>query len=207
MRGGFGMFWNTPFTGTASSKGQNPPFLLAQTLTNPSPFVPSLELLQLRATPPTPLTGGNSRSSFDPNFRDGYAQQWNVNVQRQLGANYMVEVGYVGSRGRQLVVLVDVNQAPAQLGVTNSNVNRPFFRVNPALASVAQSQSRGTLDYHALQARFVRRFSGGLSVQTSYTFGKAIDLDSDTDGVSASRMRTTSRYNRGPANYDVSGTC
>ncbi len=162
LRGGFGMFWNTPLTGTASSKGQNPPFVLSQFRTSPLPFVPGLDY-SAGSAPPTPTTGGNSRSSFDPGFRDGYAQQWSVNVQRQLGASYMFEVGYVGSRGRQLVVIVDVNQAPAQLGVVNSNVNRPFFRVNPALGSVAQSQSRGTLDYHALQARFVRRFSGGLS--------------------------------------------
>ena len=130
VRGGFGMFWNTPLTGTASSKGQNPPFVLAQALMNPSPFVPTLDYAA-GSVPPTPVSGGNSRSSFDPDFRDGYAQQWSLNVQQQLGTNSMIEVGYVGSRARQLVVLVDVNQAAAELGVTNPNVNRPFFRVNP----------------------------------------------------------------------------
>ena len=183
LRGGFGMFWNTPLTGTGSSKAQNPPFLLSQALQSPLPFVPVLSYSSA-SVQPTPQTGGNSRSSFDPNFRDGYAQQWSVNVQQQLGTNYMVEVGYVGSRGRQLVTLVDVNQAPAQIGVTNSNINRPFFGVNPALGSVTQSQSRGTLDYHALLTRVVRRFSNGVSFTSSYTFGKAIDLSSDTDGIS-----------------------
>ena len=77
LRGGFGMFWNTPLTGTASSKGQNPPFLLAQALTNPLAVRAELELLECER-PPTPETGGNSRSSFDPNFRDGYAQQWSA---------------------------------------------------------------------------------------------------------------------------------
>ena len=160
LRGGFGMFWNTPLTGTASSKGQNPPFLLSQ-------FKTSCSSCRGSTTPRERAADTDDRwglaIQFRPGFRDGYAQQWSVNVQRQLGTNYMFEVGYVGSRGRQLVALVDVNQAPAQLGVTNSNVNRPFFRVNPALGSVAQSQSRGTLDYHALQARFVRRFSGASS--------------------------------------------
>jgi hypothetical protein len=201
VRGGFGMFWNSPFTGTSGSKGQNPPFLLSQTLTNPSPFVPTLSL-STGLIPATPLTGGTSRSSFDPNFRDGYAQQWNLGVQHQLGRDAMVDIGYVGSRGRQLVVLVDVNQAPATPGVTNANVNRPFFRVNPTLASVVQSTPKGTLDYHAVQARLVRRFSGGLSFQTSYTFGKAIDLDSETDGLSRFPNSYDLGYNRGPANYD-----
>jgi hypothetical protein len=202
IRGGFGKFWNTPLTGTASSKGQLPPFLLVQTLTNPTSFTPSLSY-QSAAAQPTPQSGGTTRSSFDPNFRDGYAQQWSLNIQRQLGANYMAEIGYVGSRARQLVVIIDVNQAPASLGVTNPNVNRPFFSVNPALASVNQSQSRGTLDYHALQTRVVRRFSGGTSLSASYTFGKAIDVSSDTDGLTPFPNSYDFEYNRGPANYDV----
>ena len=202
LRGGFGMFWNTPLTGTGSSKAQNPPFLLSQVLQSPLLFVPVLSYSSA-SIQPTPQTGGNSRSSFDPNFRDGYAQQWSLNAQQQLGANYMLEVGYVGSRGRQLVTLVDVNQAPAQVGVTNSNVNRPFFSVNPALGSVTQSQSRGTLDYHALLTRFVRRFSNGLWFTSSYTFGKAIDLSSDTDGISTFPNSYDIGNNRGPSNYDV----
>ena len=202
LRGGFGMFWNTPLTGTGSSKAQNPPFLLSQVLQSPLLFVPVLSYSSA-SIQPTPQTGGNSRSSFDPNFRDGYAQQWSLNAQQQLGANYMLEVGYVGSRGRQLVTLVDVNQAPAQVGVTNSNVNRPFFSVNPALGSVTQSQSRGTLDYHALLTRFVRRFSNGLWFTSSYTFGKAIDLSSDTDGISTFPNLYDIGNNRGPSNYDV----
>ena len=202
LRGGFGMFWNTPLTGTGSSKAQNPPFLLAQTLASASPFVPGPSYSS-GGVPPTPVTGGSSRSSFDPNFRDGYAQQWSLNVQQQLGTNYMFEGGYVGSRGRQLVVFVDVNQAPARLGVTNPNVNRPSFSANPSLASVAQAQSKGELDYHGLQTRLVRRFSGGFGFTTSYTFGKAIDLASDTEGLATFPNSYDLGYNRGPANYDV----
>ena len=165
-------------------------------------FVPVLSYSSA-SVQPTPQTGGNSRSSFDPNFRDGYAQQWSLNVQQQFGTNYMLEVGYVGSRGRKFVTLVDVNQAPAQIGVTNSNINRPFFGVNPALGSVTQSQSRGTLDYHALLTRVVRRFSNGVSFTSSCTFAKAIDLSSDTDGISTFPNAYNLGSNRGPSNYDV----
>jgi hypothetical protein len=101
------------------------------------------------------------------------------------------------------VVLVDVNQAPARIGVTNPNVNRPFFAVNPTLGSVAQSMSKGTFDYHALQARVVRRLTAGSSMSAAYTFGKAIDLDSITDGTAAFPNSYDLRYSRGPANHDV----
>jgi hypothetical protein len=201
LHGGFGVFWNTPLTGTGSSKAQNPPFLLSQALATPA-FVPTLSFSSATIQP-TPQTGGNSRSSFDPDFRDAYAQQWSVNVQQQLGADHMIEIGYVGSQARQLVVLVDVNQAPAQIGVTNSNVNRPFFDVNPSLGTIAQSQSKGTLDYHALLTRVVKRLANGFWFTSSYTFGKAIDLSSDSDGASAFPNSYDLGYNRGPANYDV----
>ncbi len=42
--------------------------------------------------------------------------------------------------------------------------------------------STGTLDYHALLFKGVRRFSNGFSALVSYTFGKTIDLTSDNDG-------------------------
>jgi hypothetical protein len=201
VRGGFGMFWNNPLTGTSSSKGQLPPWLLSQTITS-STFVPTLRISD-GVPAPSPVTGGSTRSSFDPNFRDGYAQQWNLNVQQQLGANYMFEIGYVGSRGRQLVVRRDVNQAQPVVGVTNPNVNRPFYGVNPGLTQVAQSVSNGKLDYHALQVRFVRRFANGFSFFNSYTWSKALDYDSDTDGNATFTNSYDYAYNWGPASYDL----
>ena len=53
---------------------------------------------------------GTTRSIFDINARDGYAHNYNVNVQRQMGTNYLVEVAYAGSRGRQLTLKDDPNR-------------------------------------------------------------------------------------------------
>ena len=71
---------------------------------------------------------GATRSIFDIDFRDAYARQWNVNVQRGSARNYMVEAAYVGSQGRQMRRSRSTsNQAPPVVGVTDSNVNRPFI--------------------------------------------------------------------------------
>ena len=203
MRGGFGVFWNTPLTGTASSKGQNPPFLLVAVRDESAAVRADHHLSSGGSVQPTPVTGGNSRSSFDSNFRDGYAQQWSMNAQRQLGANYMLEVGYVGSRARQLVVFVDVNQAPAQLGVTNANVNRPFFRVE----SNAGQRRPVAKQWHARLSRppgaLRAPIRAGLLGHRLYTYGKAIDLSSDTDGSPHFPNSYDLAYNRGPASYDV----
>ena len=43
---------------------------------------------------------------------------------------------YVGSQGRQMVIKVDINQAPPVIGVTDANVNRPFIKLAPAVRSL-----------------------------------------------------------------------
>ena len=60
---------------------------------------------------PNRPSAGTTRSIFDVNFRDAYAQNWNVNLQQALGTNYALEVAYVGSRGRQMMLKGDPNQA------------------------------------------------------------------------------------------------
>lgn len=203
VRGGYGIFWNTPLTGTSSSKAINPPFLLAQALS--TTLVPSLRLRDgIPAPPPLDLNRpaqGSTRSIFDPDFRDGYAQQWNLNIQHQLGRDYMLEVGYVGSHGSQLVIKQDINQAPPRVGVTNIDVNRPFIRIAPLVRSLSQVQSRGWSTHNALQAKFSRRFASGISFLNSYTFGKTLDIVSDTEGATLNAYDFN--YDRGLSAFDV----
>jgi hypothetical protein len=184
VRGGYGIFWNNPLTGTSSSKPINPPFLLSNSLS--TTLLPTLRLRDgIPAPPPLDLNrapSGATRSIFDPEFKDGYAQQWNLNLSQQFGRNYALEVSYVGSKGTHLVVKQDINQAPPVVGVTDSNVNRPFFKIAPGLRALSQVQSRGYSSHHALLAKFSNRFSNGLAFVNSYTFGKTIDIVSDTEG-------------------------
>jgi hypothetical protein len=211
VRGGFGIFWNFTPGGTSSSKAQNPPFLQSTALTaNPTSYGVNL-LLKDGLQPPPGVdpnrpAAGQTRSIFDINFRDAYARQWNLNVQRSLGHNYMVEVAYVGSQGRQMLIKGDPNQAPPVVGVTDSNVNRPYATLAPALRSIGQVQAAGTLDYHALLVKFQRRFSNNFSFLNSYTYGKAIDLNSDNDGMVTLTNVYDPQYNRGPADYDITHT-
>jgi hypothetical protein len=211
VRGGFGVFWNFSPGGTSSSKAQNPPFLQSTTL-NPTPTAYGSNLLLKDGLPPPPgvdpnrPAAGSTRSIFDINFRDAYARQWNLNTQRSLGTNYMVEVAYVGSQGRQMILKGDPNQAPPVVGVTDANVNRPYAKISPALRTIGQVQSKGTLDYHALLLKFQRRFANNFSFLNSYTWGKAIDLNSDNDGTVTLTNVYDPQYNRGPADYDIRHT-
>jgi hypothetical protein len=211
LRGGFGIFWNFTPGGTSSSKAQNPPFLQATSL-NASPSAYGVNLLLKDGLPappgtsPTRPASGSTRSIFDINFRDAFARQWNLNVQQALGTNYMVEIAYVGSQGRQMLIKGDPNQAPPVVGVTDSNVNRPFIVLAPALRTIGQVQSKGTLDYNGLLVKFQRRFANNFSFLNSYTYGKAIDLNSDNDGTVTLTNVYDPGYNRGPADYDITHT-
>ncbi len=211
VRGGFGVFWNFTPGGTSSSKAQNPPFLQSTTI-NANPTAYGVNNLLRTGLPDPPgvdpnrPASGTTRSIFDVNFRDAYARQWNLNVQRQLFTNYMLEVAYVGSQGRNMLVKGDPNQARPVVGVSDSNVNRPYAQVSPALRSVGQVQARGTLDYNALLVKFQRRFANNFSMLNSYTYGKAIDLNSDNDGAVTLTNVYDPQYNRGPADYDITHT-
>ena len=180
------MFWNFSPGGTSSSKAQNPPFLQSTAL-NPDADRLRQQPAALDGLPAPPgvdpnrPAAGATRSIFDINFRDAYARQWNINFQRSLGTNYMVEVAYVGSQGRQMVIKVDINQAPPVVGVSDANVNRPFIGLAPAVRSLSQSQSIGKVDYNGLLLKFQRRFANNFSFLNSYTFGKSMDFASDNE--------------------------
>lgn len=208
IRGGFGVFWNWGVGGTSSSKTTNQPFLQTTDLIANSggTTLP----LSTGFPPPPPVDasippGGSTRSSFDINYRDQYSMNWNINLQKQLGRDYMVELAYVGTRGRQLTSKTDLNQARNVVGVTSADVNRPYIRQSPALRTVSTAQSEGELDYHAFLFKGVKRFSNGFSALVAYTFGKAIDLVSNNDGPIFTNIFDPG-YDRGPADYDVSHT-
>ncbi len=209
VRGGFGVFWNFSPGGTSSSKAQNQPFLQSTSLNaNPTSYGSNLLLKDGLPLPPgvdpnRPVAGA-TRSIFDIDFRDAYARQWNVNVQRGFGTNYLAEAAYVGSQGRQMVIKVDINQAKAVVGVTDANVNRPFITLAPGLRSLSQSQSIGTLDYNGLLLKFQRRFANNFSFLNSYTYGHSMDFASDNEAGITNNYDLD--YNRGPSDYDVTHT-
>jgi hypothetical protein len=208
VRGGYGLFWNFTPGGTSSSKAQNQPFLQAQaTTTN---FGTNIRLSNGLAAPPGVrpelAPAGATRSAFLTDVRDAHAHNFNVNVQRQFGTNYMAEVAYSGSRTKNALLKTDLNQAPPIVGVTDQNVNRPFARSSPALRTVGTVSSTGFLDYNGLLVKFQRRFANRFSFLQAYTLAKAVDLNSDNDGTVTLTNIFDPEYNRGPSDYDVRHT-
>jgi hypothetical protein len=131
----------------------------------------------------------------------GYAQQWNLSVQKTFGENWSIEAGYLGSKLTRLGVPdVNLNQLTAdQLSLgpqLTQTVANPFFGQIPANTSLGTPDiARGQLlrpfprfttvtlyrnnvghsTYHSLQSRIEKRFSRGLTFTGAYTFSRLID--------------------------------
>ncbi len=116
-----------------------------------------------------------------------YAQQWNFNIQRDLGNNWMLEAGYSGTKGTHLERVIDENYSPPGPGAVNAKrpyqiVAVPNTTINAALGPIYGYHFNGNTDYNALTLRLEKRFSQGLTLLGSYTFSKAIG---DICGASA----------------------
>jgi hypothetical protein len=123
-----------------------------------------------------PLALAQSATAYQRDLRTPYYQHWSGSVQAQVGVAGTVEVGYVASRGRNLLRARDLNQPAPSPG---PSVIRPDPRFDDIMFIESQARSR----YDSLQARYQQRHARGLSVLASYTLGKSMD---DASGFFAS---------------------
>ncbi|HYL73879.1 MAG TPA: carboxypeptidase-like regulatory domain-containing protein [Bryobacteraceae bacterium] len=205
IRSGYGLVWieqagiTTPFTvpffpfiqsvGQRSQDNINPAFLLSQG--------PAVQVI-----PPNPNSGlGQGVFGVERDTKSGYAQQWNLALQKTFGKNWSAEIGYLGSKLTNLGVPdTNINQLPAAdlaLGSQlTQQVANPFYGQIPASSTlggptVTRQQllrpfprfttvtlfrnNIGNSTYHALAAHLEKRFSAGLTLTASYTFSKLLD--------------------------------
>jgi hypothetical protein len=115
-----------------------------------------------------------------PDLKEAKLHTWNVALQRQLPWNLVGEVAYVGNVGRG-ILLTDYNiNAGMVLGADNAG--RPFNQSFGRTANVL-SWFESNTNYHSLQVKLDRRFRNGFLVNTSYTFGRAINYQDEAAGT------------------------
>ena len=134
-----------------------PPFAVTSTnissLANP---------LTLQSGFPAVSGGVTNNFAVDPNYRLGYVQIWNLDIQRQLPAGLVMNLDYNGSKGTRL----DVERA-----ITISGV-QPFIYESSASNSV----------FHSGSIRLRRRMAHGIAVSATYAYSKSIDDASSIGG-------------------------
>jgi len=119
-----------------------------------------------------PAPAGGTILFTDPNRKDEMYHQYNFTIQDEFRPGWLAEVGYVGSIGRNLLVLQNIGTGNDQGGpgsreVVLTNISSP----NPIVAT----RYRGHSNYNALQSKLEKRFAKGLSMLTSYTWSKTME--------------------------------
>jgi hypothetical protein len=106
------------------------------------------------------------------NFRNGLVHKWNAAFQRELPWQSALEVAYVGNHQAKQLFQPDPN-APANIGTTDPSITSASRRPIPSLGGVSGTASFGYGNYHGMTAKLEKRYSQGLQLLTSYTYGKA----------------------------------
>lgn len=203
LRAGYGVFYAKTQGNELQFKLNAPPLVFAATLVG-AVGQPNLswdrDAFPDPASPQFPV-GTLSPFSVDPRDRSPYIQQWNFSINQGLTDNLLVEVAYAGSKGTKLAERVNINQGVLPSGgtITPLATRRRFDGFGDILSSNWQENS----NYHALQARLERRFSGDLSFLAGYTWSHAIDTASRGSGGSWHQNAYRLRDDRGSSDFDV----
>ncbi len=166
--------------------------------------------------PNTPVYGGYAPFgdffAADPKLRTPYTQNFNLNIQQELGKKASLQIGYVGARGTKLFRFRDINQ-PSQSQITaNDNtcqctfsysVPRPyanFFYLN-------SEESKASSSYHGLQASLHTNAWHGLTTTANFAWSHALDDASDSEDFIPNQAQpqdsTNPHANRGNSSFDI----
>lgn len=207
VRGGFSLMSDQPSTNAVTPLAGNAPFTSAVNYSSATAPIPVGTAYSSAAAT------GLAVSSIDPNFRNGYIQSFNLNLQQQLPAGVVVQAGYYGSLGRHLRVRLNQNQ-PNASGV------RPFPTIStnsliaagrPSAVNFSEASSAGSSNYNAMWLTATKDMTHGLQFNVTYDWSKSMDLNSlGSQGGNTLADSTNPRLNYGPSDFDtrnhISGT-
>jgi hypothetical protein len=180
VRGGYGLFytsesaystaystWVTPFAGTYTYNAR------AAFIREPRDrYVP----FDNKPYKVDELRFGGPASMFvnSPYYPQGYMQQWNFTLARQIGNELVFETAYVGSKGVNLsgVGSLPVANAAAALKVQSGSGVSPTVRLKGF-----------NTKYHSWQTKLVKRYSRGMHLIAAFTWSHAMTESSNEQTV------------------------
>jgi len=194
MRLGFRISRDDIFDDVYTLMGLNPPSVLSTTLPRNSYTWATVlnQNLRLFSPDPTVATRGErgvlTFSDIATNPSTPYSMNYAVELERQLGKNSSLELTYVGSQGRKLIVVVDPNQPTVTVDDARKRGDQapnqrsfPF----PQYSNILQAEFVGTSNFNGLSLVAREQMSRGLDFSASYELSKSLDENSEffpTDG-------------------------
>jgi hypothetical protein len=130
--------------------------------------------------------------------REAYVQSWNVAIQRQLPKQLAFEIAYVGNKGTGITGVLNMNPG---LVIGAGAAGQPFNQLFGRRDAINNIYFGTNSNYHSMQTKLDRRFSGGFALTTAYTWAKAIDSTGADNG--GFRYYINPQRNRARADGDV----
>ena len=159
VRAGYGINYNTgAYQGIAQQLAFQPPF--STTATNIQESAGSLTLAT--GFPAATTEGITNNYSVNPDYRLGYVQIRNLDIQQQIRPTILLNLDYTGTKGTDL----DILEAPNR---TATAIRIPNVQAFTFESSVADSEA------NAASVRLRKRLAHGFSIGGIYTFSKSID--------------------------------
>ena len=222
IRGGFGIYWNRDAEEGQLQNLGNPPgfrnsFGAGDFGGSPSFANPYMDIAsgQAEASPfpysypavGQPLDWADNYSTLDlstypKNYTVPYVYNFNINIQRELPSNMVLQLGYVGSMGRKLVRAYEGDRITAAGHAAcladpvcsadggRLSLDYPQYFTQPAIVpgsdadgsnglpwylSVGQQFTDGASNYNSFQASLTKGTTHGLYFTVAYTYSHALD--------------------------------
>lgn len=200
VRAGYGWYYNgSIYQNFAQRLASQPPFAQSGTVNSTT----SRRLTIQNGFAVTPSQQITNTYAIDRSYLVGYAQTWNLNVVKEFGRAYVIDLGIVGTKGTRL----DMQRLPNRAAPGSQLNAEDRRRIGNAVGFTFDS-SEGNSIYHALQARITRRFTRNISFNGNYTFGKSIDNASTLGGGGGTVAQddTNLRAERGLSSFNATHT-
>ena len=213
LRAGYGIFYGAEENeGGSPNRGEGPPFNQIVDFNIDGPFG-NFNLPQEGGSPLNRLSDGFPSNPFilpapislrgvALNQAQAMVHKWNVNLQRDIGFNTVLEAGYIGSKGQRLKTNWGPNAAvfsPTQGDPVRPRRPLPWLNTN-----TSQTATFGRSNYHALTAKLEKRFSQGVQYLMSYTWSHALtDVNTPLSGGPGQRDPHNIAASYSSANFDM----
>jgi hypothetical protein len=169
-----------------------------------------------QATNPLPPPAGANEADptnvnviyWPTNSKNSNVQQWNLQIERQVGSSMALDVAYVGTKMTHLATAFNANNTPLCLAGVGACTGA---RWNTLGGAVNEYAFIGDGTYNGLQASFTRRMTKGLQFTSAYTWSHTIDNSDGAFGPISSTVpimvdasaNPLLQFNRGNAPQDI----
>jgi hypothetical protein len=217
LRSGFGMYYDRIYNNVFENIRFNPPLYSNAVFGSIQNGVPG-GALETPGVFAVPFTAANTAAFVSPViFPNGlpkarprhmnqdlstpYYEQYSFGLQYQIAKDMALETNYIGTLGRHLIGIYNINTFDGRLSGLGSSA-----RPNTTISSDNFRNTAFTSNYNALNVTLRKRFSGGLQFNANYTFAKSLDELSDAfraKGPSGATDPMNLRNDYGPSDFDV----